>query len=223
MGRTAGLGGWAGRLGWADGQDGWAGRLAWTAGLVRWAGLLGSLRRLGIGAMALFGGGFWHTRCGVVCGGIRERCFGGLPWLSPGACGGGEPPHPATTPRRAPAAHRKPLPLAVARHPHAQARPRPGHQTTRPAAATAARKPAATPCQSYPIQGSELGPFGEQQQGVGAAGRLIGIGRQVPAALTAAGGHAEISGNLVFAHLGFHDRQHSTFLQQVAADADGGC
>jgi hypothetical protein len=44
----------------------------------------------------------------------------------------------------------------------------------------------------------------------------------VPAALTAAGCHAQIGGDLALAHLGIHDRQHRPFLQQVAADADGG-
>jgi hypothetical protein len=74
--------------------------------------------------------------------------------------------------------------------------------------------------QGRPIQGNELGPFGEQQQGVCAAGGMIGIGHQLPAAITTPGRQAQDGGDLAFAHLGIHDRQHCPFLQQIPADSD---
>jgi hypothetical protein len=108
---------------------------------------------------------------------VRPYCSAGLPWFHGFAIErlrrvnrhGPQPP---------PGGHQPPsaafLPLPVAHHPHPQ-----------PAARAAA---ASATARASNNQGSELGPFGEQQQGVGTAGRLIGISHQVPAALNAAGG-----------------------------------
>ena len=141
-------------------------------------------RWLGVGAKALFGGGFWHTRCGVVCGGSRERCFGGLPWLSPAAYGG-----------QAPSASSYPQ-AGTSPHPRTGVYPSPSPTTH-------TRKPAA------------------RAAAVSATARASN--NQAGCRITAAGGHAQISSDLVFAHLGIHDRQHGTFLQQITADADGRC
>jgi hypothetical protein len=79
-------------------------------------------------------------------------------------------------------------------HPQVGTSPPPQPSYPSPSPTTHTRKPAARAAAASATarasnnQGSELGPFGEQQQGVGTAGRLIGISHQVPAALNAAGG-----------------------------------
>ncbi len=45
--RAAGLGSWAGQLGWAAGPGNWTGQLGWAAGLGSWAGQLGWAAGLG--------------------------------------------------------------------------------------------------------------------------------------------------------------------------------
>ena len=78
------------------------------------------------------------------------------------------------------------LPLTVPHHPHPQPRRlRSGGIRHGPCIEQPGRPPHHR-YKSRPIERSELRPFGEHQQGIGATGRLIGIGHQVPAAHTAA-------------------------------------
>jgi hypothetical protein len=84
--------------------------------------------------------------------------------IRPAACGGQAPSvssypqagtshhHSFPTPPRPPPPTRAIPPPAQRRHP-----PRPGHQTARPAGATAARKPAATPPPRPPNPGQRTG------------------------------------------------------------------